>query len=228
MKQAYFNWSSGKDSALALHKAMLSGEYNIHSMLTVIDGSEDRVSMHNVSSGLVGRQARSIGIPLFLMKMDAGETENQYQAKMEAYIGELKARGIDTALFGDIYLEEIRRMREKKFAGTDIRAEFPLWNMSPEQIMEEFIGEGFKAVVTSIDRSVLDESFWGRVIDKDFVKSMPAGADLCGENGEYHSFVYDGPIFTQPVQFSSKGRHHIDYTDDKTGRKSSYSYLEIH
>lgn len=228
MKQAYFNWSSGKDSALALHKALLSGKYNIHTLFTVVNGSEDCVSLHKVSAELLERQAYSIGIPLFLMRTESDESIKEYKVRMERHLGRMKAQGVDTALFGDIYLDEVRSMREKNFENTGVTAEFPLWNMNAAEIMREFIDEGFKAVITSVDCSVLDDRLLGRVIDRDFIRNFPIGADLCGENGEYHSFVFDGPIFRSPVRFSTGDRYYIDYTDDRTGKKSRYGYIEIY
>ncbi len=165
MEKAYFNWSSGKDSALALYRAVMSGLYDVRALFSVVK-TDGRLAMHEVGEALLRRQADAIGIPFHPFHIDTSWTDAEYAACMSKAVGRFKAQGIATALFGDLYLDGLRRWREANCCQDGIRAEFPLWHVEPMDAVNEFIRLGFKAVITCVDCSVLDESFFGRTINE--------------------------------------------------------------
>lgn len=226
MEKAYFNWSSGKDSALALHRAVASGLYDIRALFSVVM-TDRRLAMHEVGEALLRRQADAIGIPFHPFHIDTSWTDAEYAACMSKAVGRFKSHGIATALFGDLYLDGLRRRREANCRRDGIRAEFPLWHVEPMDAVNEFIRLGFKAVITCVDCSVLDESFVGRTINEGFISDLPAGVDACGEQGEYHSFVYDGPIFRRPVDFKVKGKYSREFEGNAAGGVAKYCYLDL-
>ena len=226
-EKAYFSWSSGKDSALALYKAVTSGEYDVRALFSVVKVGDKRLAMHEVEEGLLRRQAEAAGIPFRPFYIDTTWTDEEYEANMAIEANSFKAQGIGTALFGDLYLDGLRRVREAKCRANGIKAVFPLWGISTDKVMPDFIALGFKAIVTCVDCSVLDESFVGRIIDKDFIADYPASADICGENGEYHSFVFDGPVFKRPVDFSANGTYIREFVNDGGCSISRYCYLNL-
>ena len=226
MEKAYFNWSSGKDSALALHRAVTSGLYDVKALFSVVK-TDGRLAMHEVGEALLRRQADAVGIPFCPFYIDTAWTDAEYAANMSKAVGRFREQGIATALFGDIYLDDLRRQREAGCGINGVKAAFPLWHVVPQDAVNEFISLGFKAVVTCVDCSVLDESFVGRVIDDGFISALPADVDVCGERGEYHSFVYDGPIFRRPVDFKVKGRYCREYASNGAGGVSKYCCLDF-
>ncbi|WP_247231411.1 diphthine--ammonia ligase [Telluribacter sp. SYSU D00476] len=201
MKSAVFNWSGGKDSALALHQVLNEKQYSVECLLTSVNEHYDRVSMHGVRTELLEAQASSIGLPLrklLLPEMPSMEVYNQVVGER---LAELKSRGIDYSVYGDIFLEDLRAYREEQLAQVPMQAVFPIWGRNTRELLQTFINEGYKAVIVCINEKYLDASYAGRLLDQDFLNSLPAGVDPCGENGEYHTFVFDGPIFKQPVPF---------------------------
>ena len=226
MEKAYFNWSSGKDSALALYRAVMSGLYDVRALFSVVK-TDGRLAMHEVGEALLRRQADAIGIPFHPFHIDTSWTDAEYAACMSKTVGRFKAQGIATALFGDLYLDGLRRWREANCCQDGIRAEFPLWHVEPMDAVNEFIRLGFKAVITCVDSSVFDESFVGRTINEGFISDLPAGMDACGEQGEYHSFVYDGPLFRRPVDFKVKGRYCREFEGNAAGGVAKYSNLDL-
>lgn len=227
MEKAYFNWSSGKDSALALYHAIKSNQYKVEYLFSAIAESKERIAMHEIGTGLLKRQADSIGIPLKLFRFDVNWAEDEYCSSMKKHIEEFKSHGITTALYGDIYLETLRNKRIKSCSKFKIKAGFPLWKRPTSELIREFIGLGFTAVITCIDNAVLPEEFLGKVIDDEFLKIYPKNADICGENGEYHSFVLDGPIFSCPVDYQIVRRYYVDYEEAGSYAPHRYCYLEL-
>lgn len=227
MEKAYFNWSSGKDSAMALYYAIKAGKYDVQSLFTIIKKAEGRIAMHEIGMELLQKQADAIGIPLSVLEYDLTAPEEEYKSAMKEQMEIFKSKNIKTALFGDLYLEELRRCREQNCRTQCIRADFPLWNLDTKELLSEFINLGFKSIVTCVDGSVLDESFVGRIIDESFIRDLPENADICGENGEYHSFVFDGPIFRKPVEFEIVRKYHRDYPNENGEKQSRYWYLEL-
>jgi len=213
MKQlAIFNWSGGKDSALALYKVRQQGQYAVQTLLTTVSEPYQRISMHGVRTALLDRQAEALGLPcrkLFLPEMPSMEA---YERLMASTMEELKAAGATASIFGDIFLEDLRQYRENKLAEAGLEAIFPLWGVPTAELIREFIGLGFKTVTTCVNEQFLDRSFVGRVIDEDFLRDLPANVDPCGENGEFHTFVFDGPLFSQPISFEKGEIVHRKYT----------------
>ncbi|MDP4148497.1 MAG: ATP-binding protein [Bacteroidota bacterium] len=201
MISAYMNWSGGKDSSLCLHRAMQEGKYRIDYLLTSVNASYDRISMHGVRRELLMAQAASVGIPLETVELPEQPDMAQYERGIAEKVGLLKGRGCTHALFGDIFLEDLRRYREEKLLAAGIDCVFPLWKDDTTGLLHEFIHSGFKAIIVCVNSRWLDKSFCGRLIDEALLRDLPGDVDPCGENGEYHSFVFEGPIFSRPVAF---------------------------
>jgi len=200
-EKAIFCWSGGKDSARALYEARLEGKCEIVSLLTTVTHDYDRVSMHGVRMTLIEEQARALGLPLEKVFISAGASDAEYEAQMRHKLEQFKRQGISSVIFGDIFLEDLRKYREDKLAQVGMRALFPIWKRDSSELARSFIELGFKAFTVCVDSRILDESFVGRLIDERFLAELPPGTDPCGENGEFHSFVFDGPIFDKPVRF---------------------------
>lgn len=192
-------WSSGKDSARALHELKQQGHYEIVGLLTTATEEYDRVSMHGVRVSLLRRQSAALGIPLELVWIPGDSSNELYEQRMEEKLLAWKAEGIRAVAFGDIFLEDLRKHREENMAKIDMKAVFPIWKCPTRALVKSNINLGFKAVVTCVDTQCLDAGFAGREIDDRFVDHLPPGIDPCGENGEFHSFAYDGPIFKEPI-----------------------------
>jgi len=199
---AVLSWSGGKDSALALYYAKKNPNIKINSLLTTITEKYSRISMHGVRRELVETQAAQLNFPLELVYLPANCSNEDYGSIMARKMGHLKKKGIKSVIFGDIFLEDIRRYREENLAKVGIEAQFPLWKNSTEKLATKFIDLGFKGIITSIDSNHLPKKFIGRHYNRDFLSELPDDVDPCGENGEFHSFVYDGPIFKDPITFS--------------------------
>lgn len=219
MKKAIFNWSGGKDSSLCLHKVLQQKEWEIISLLTSVNSQHQRVSMHGVRVSLLEKQAESLQLPLYQLQIPEMPSMSLYNELMEKTLGEFKNRGVESAVFGDIFLEDLREYREEQLSKIDLKASFPLWKIPTKDLMNEFLDLGFKAVIVCVNEKYLDQSFIGRELDRNFINDLPANVDVCGENGEYHSFVYDGPIFKNPVKFRLGEVVYRNYqpvnTDDK-------------
>ena len=202
MIQAYMNWSGGKDSALCLYKALQSNKYEISHLLTSVNAAHDRISMHGVRRSLLEAQANVIGIPLTTIELSEQPDMSEYESAMMQQIAHLKRQGCTEAIFGDIFLEDLKRYREKKLSEMNIGCAFPLWKIDTKELVNEFIALGFKTVIVCINEKYLDKSFCGRIIDESFLNDLPANVDPCGENGEFHSFVFEAPIFRNPIPFT--------------------------
>lgn len=200
--RAFMNWSGGKDSALALYHCRQGGTYQIEKLLTNITANDRRVSMHSVHEKLLDQQAACLGIPLQKMVLPGQPSNNQFQIITRQAFSQLKNEGFTHAVYGDIFLEDLKLYREDLLGDTGLKPVFPLWKMDSTQLVNDFIELGFKAVVVCVNVQSLAKDFVGRIIDHQFLNDLPLGVDPCGENGEYHSFVFDGPIFHQPVLFN--------------------------
>jgi uncharacterized protein (TIGR00290 family) len=201
MHKAIFNWSGGKDSSLALHKIIQQNDYDIQVLLTSVSQQYKRVSMHGVRVELLEAQAESIGIPLQKLWMPEAASMEEYNRIMADTMEQARDNEITRSIFGDIFLEDLKKYREDQLAKVNMKGVFPLWKLDTRMLLEEFIDLGFKAVLVCVNEKYLDKSFAGRMLDKDFLNDLPANVDPCGENGEYHSFVFDGPIFKKPINF---------------------------
>ena len=199
--KAIFNWSSGKDSALALYKVLQNSEFEITCLLTSVSQEFQRISMHGVRVELLEQQAKSLGIPLEIMQIPEMPTMEAYENVMNETLTKLKNKGVTHSIFGDILLEDLRKYREDQLAKIGFEAVFPLWQIPTTDLIQEFIALGFKTIVVCVNERFLDKSFVGRIIDQDFINDLPENVDLCGENGEFHTFTFDGPIFSKPIDF---------------------------
>jgi uncharacterized protein (TIGR00290 family) len=195
-------WSGGKDSALALHEILQSLDYEVASLLTTLTADYDRVSMHGVRRTLLELQAQALRLPLHQVFISKESTNEEYESQMEAALAHFRPLGVSSVVFGDIHLEDVRKYREDNLARAGMTALFPLWGRDSAEVATTFVELGFKAIVTCVDLKTLAKDFCGRVIDRHFLAELPDGVDPCGENGEFHSFVFDGPTFTRTVLFA--------------------------
>lgn len=199
--KAIFNWSSGKDSAFALYKILQENQFEVSSLLTSINKEFQRISMHGVHVSLLEKQAESLGFPLIKMELPKEPTMEEYREIMSKTMNEIKAKGITHSVFGDIFLEDLRKYREDQLESVGIKGIFPLWKINTADLIHDFLDLGFKTIVTCVNETYLDKSFAGRIIDKNFINDLPTNVDPCGENGEFHTFTFDGPIFKNPIDF---------------------------
>ncbi len=201
MEKVLISWSGGKDSSMALHEILKSQLYQVAALLTTVTEDYDRISMHGVRSVLLERQAESLGFPLEKVLISRQSSNEEYESRMEQALTKYKESGVTSVVFGDIFLEDLRQYREKNLARLGMKGIFPLWKRNTSQLMQTFIELGFKAITVCVDTQPLDGRFAGRTIDRQFMNDFPKTADVCGENGEYHTFVYDGPIFKRGISY---------------------------
>jgi uncharacterized protein (TIGR00290 family) len=201
-KRILLSWSSGKDSAWALHILRQSTELEVAALLTTVNEQFDRVAMHAVRTELLRRQAKNVGLPLRLISLPYPCSNEVYDGRMRAAIGAAQADGIDGIAFGDLFLEDVRQYRERMMEGTGIKPLFPLWGRPTRELAREMTAGGLRAQITCIDPHLLPVTLAGREYNDDFLKALPEGVDPCGENGEFHSFAFDGPMFDRPVEFT--------------------------
>jgi uncharacterized protein (TIGR00290 family) len=226
--KSLFNWSGGKDSSLCLYHALRDKRFDIQYLLTTINGKYKRISMHGVSEDLLDDQAKSIGMPLRKLHMPEIPTMSEYEKIVTKELEEAKSKDITISIFGDIFLEDLRAYREKQLAKKGFTAMFPLWKRDTMDVAKEFIELGFKAIIVSVDGRYLDQSFAGRMYDQSFIDDLPDNVDPCGENGEFHSFVFDGPIFNYPIQFTKGEIVYKEYkSDDKSGKDIGFWYCDL-
>ena len=194
------SWSGGKDSSLALHEIKKTGEYEIAALITTVTSNYDRVSMHGLHTDLLEQQAKSLDIPLQKVFISKNASNDEYESAFNDVLLSRKKKGIDKVVFGDLFLEEIKKYRENLLGKIGMECVFPIWKRDTGKLAQEFIELDFKAKTICVDSEVLGEEFAGREYDYDFLKDLPEGIDPCGENGEFHTFVYDGPIFKKPIE----------------------------
>jgi len=194
-----FSWSGGKDSALALYALRQRADFRIAGLLTTVTEGYDRISMHGVRRTLLLKQADRLGLPLHEVGIPPKCSNAVYESRMEQALRGQLAAGIHTVAFGDIFLEDLRAYREQNIARLRMRAIFPIWKRDTVELVREFSHLGFRAIVVSVDPGKLDRSCAGRALTPEFVRGLPAGVDPCGENGEFHTFVFAGPIFRRPI-----------------------------
>lgn len=215
MHKTYFNWSSGKDSALALYYLLQDKKYSIDLLLTTVNKEFERVSMHGLREELLDKQVENIGLPLKKVLLNGNVSMEEYNVVMQQNLQELKADKYTHTAFGDIFLEDLKKYRENQLEKEVITATFPLWKRNTKELLQEFLALGFKTIVVCVNANLLDESFVGRIIDEQFIKDLPENIDVCGENGEFHTFCYDGPIFKKPVEFEIGEKVLKEYKTDK-------------
>jgi len=199
------SWSGGKDSAFALFQLIKQGVYEVFGLLTTITEGENRISMHGVHKELLEEQARVIGFPLIEIALPKACPDQKYGEIMSKVLAKVQNLGVNTVVFGDLYLEDIRNYREEKLAQVNMKGIFPLWGKRTEELAVQFINAGFRAKVVCVDLKVLTKDYVGREYNHEFIADLPKGVDPCGENGEFHTFVYDAPIFKKRVNIK-KGK----------------------
>lgn len=201
MEKVLVSWSGGKDSAMALSEILAARQYEVAALLTTVTRDYDRISMHGVRRVLVERQARSLGFPLEEVLIPRAASNETYEANMARALERYVSSGVSSVVFGDIFLEDLRQYREKNLAKLGLQGIFPLWKRDTRELARSFVSKGFRAVTTCVDGQALDRAFVGRVIDARFLSDLPGQVDPCGENGEFHSFVFEGPILTRKISY---------------------------
>ena len=210
---------------MALYKVLQDNAFAIRCLMTTINGTNDRISMHGVRTSLLEKQAESIGIPLHKLLLPETPSMDEYALLVGKTMQQFKDDGIEYSIFGDIFLEDLKQYRIDQLGKLGLKADFPLWKQPTRQLIELFIDAGFQAIIVCVDERHLDKSFVGRLIDRSFLQDLPNTVDPCGENGEYHSFVFDGPIFSKPISYT-KGE--IVYKTYKTESESfGFYYCDL-
>ncbi|HUN62947.1 MAG TPA: hypothetical protein VMU53_13195 [Candidatus Sulfotelmatobacter sp.] len=194
-----FSWSGGKDSAMALQVVQREAKYEVVSLLTTVTEGYERISMHGVRNELLRRQAEAIGLPVEEVRIPPQCPNSVYEARMAETVSGFRENGVQHFAFGDIFLQDLRAYREQKLMQANMTALFPIWKVDTRELAERFMREGFRAIAACIDPRRLDRSFAGRELDASFFRDLPANVDPCGENGEFHTFVFDGPIFRKAI-----------------------------
>jgi len=217
-KRAILSWSGGKDSILALHELKKHDEIEIVSLLTTVTDVYERISMHGVRRELLALQAAGLGYALEEVRIPQDCSNEMYEQRIQHALEKYQKKGVSCAAFGDLFLEEIREYREKHLERIGLEAIFPLWGKNTAELSQQFIKQGFRAIVICVDTKALDQSFAGREYDRTFLADLPAMVDPCGENGEFHTFVYDGPMF--------RHRIHVE-RGERTMRDNRFSYCDL-
>lgn len=230
--KTFLNWSTGKDSAMALYRLQQDPTYRVEKLLTTLNQEDSRVSMHGIRKELLLKQVQRIGLPVSILELQKGISLPDYEMALHNKLLALKDQGYTHSAFGDIFLEDLKQYREAKLATIAFKAVFPLWNKDSYSLMTEFLDVGFKAISVCVNSEVLDQTMVGRVIDKEFLKMLPKEVDPCGENGEFHTFVYDGPIFNKPVDFQIGEKRLVTFGKSEEAEKmdwdSSFWYCDIY
>ncbi|MGA2187422.1 MAG: ATP-binding protein [Steroidobacteraceae bacterium] len=212
------SWSGGKDSALTAYHLLASQKYDIVALLTTLTEGYDRISMHGVRRDLLERQADSLGIPVHAVMIPQDCSNAIYEARMREALDHFKFRGVAKVAFGDLFLADVRQYRDERLAQAGMTGLYPIWMRDTDELVRTFIALGFKAILSCVDTHALDASFAGREIDDALLRDLPDKVDPCGERGEYHSFVYAGPIFSVPIACA---------TGERVMRTERFNYCDI-
>jgi uncharacterized protein (TIGR00290 family) len=218
----FMSWSGGKDSAFCLYKANQQG-IGAGMLLTTINKIHNRISMHGVRKELLEKQATSLQLPLRMVELSEQPDMKEYEHQMSTAFQQLKKEGYTHGLFGDIFLEDLKQYRQVQLKNEGLEPVFPIWKMNSHELIKEFIALGFKAIIVCINSMLLDKSFCGRLIDESLLNDLPSAVDVCGENGEYHSFVFDGPLFSKPIPFTRGEMVYRQYIAPSNGGDECFS-----
>ena len=202
MEKVILCWSGGKDSAISLYEIQKGKKYEVVSLLTTITEDYDRVSLHGVPRILVEQQAYSLGLPIEEVFISKASSNEEYESKMKETLTRFKQNGVSSVVFGDVFLEDVRKYRENNLSKLRMKGLFPVWGRDTAELTRSFIALGFQAITTCVDSKVLDKRFLGRMVDKHFLAELPPNVDPGGENGEFHSFVFNGPIFKERIAYT--------------------------
>jgi len=214
--KTYFNWSSGKDSALALYHLLQDETYSVEQLITTVNTHYNRVTMHGLRKALLIAQTEALGIKSSLIELPEMPSMDTYEDIMLKAVTTLKDDKFTHSAFGDIYLEDLKVYRENQLASQNIKAIFPLWKRDTKQLITQFLALGFKTIVVCANSKYFDQDFVGTIIDENFIDNLPEGVDPCGENGEFHTFCFDGPIFKNPIPFTIGEKVYREYKAPKT------------
>ncbi len=195
-----FSWSAGKDSAFGLWTLLRDPAYEVRALLTTVTEGYDRVSMSGVREELLDRQAGVLGLPVVKVKIPPACVNEVYEQRMAGALAAEALRGIDLVAFSDLFLEDIRTYREERLAQAGKRGVFPLWGRDTSELARDMVASGFRSILVCVDPRALDPAFAGRDFDGGFLADLPAGVDPCGENGEFHTFVWDAPMYREPIR----------------------------
>ena len=218
--KTYFNWSTGKDSALALYYLQQDETYSVQQLITTVNTHFNRVTMHGLRLELLTAQTEALNIKSSLIELPEMPSMDTYEDIMLKAVTALKDDNFTHSAFGDIYLEDLKVYRENQLATQNIKTVFPLWKRDTKQIITEFLALGFKTIVVCANSKYFDQDFVGTIIDENFIDNLPDGVDPCGENGEFHTFCFDGPIFKNPIPFTIGDKVYREYNAPKTDNNS--------
>lgn len=229
--KAFLNWSSGKDASMALYQVQKEQQFTVKKLLTTINQEYKRVSMHGLHHSLLEAQAKATGIPLDIIELEENVTMESYNKAMSQKLRKLREEGLNYSIFGDIFLEDLRTYREEQLQKEDIKGVFPLWKQDSKQLIRDFIEDGFEAIIITCNAQILPKSFCGRIIDKSFLEDLPPHVDACGENGEFHTFCFNGPIFDKKINFEKGEIVYKTYpapsSEEQTATEYGFWYLDL-
>jgi uncharacterized protein (TIGR00290 family) len=203
MKKVALFWSAGKDSAMALPTIQNDKNIELLALITTLNEEYKRISMHGIPELILDRQCEDLGLPLIKMWVPNQADNDSYELVFLDLCKDLKKKGVEVLAFGDIHLEDLRKYREELVNRGGLKASFPLWKISTVELMNNFIANGFEAITCCINTSVLSEDWIGRQLNNKFLADLPNGVDPCGENGEFHTFCFAGPIFKDPIPYQT-------------------------
>ncbi len=201
-EKVLFSWSGGKDSALALYEVQQAGLYEVVSLITTLSAEHKRSFMNNIKVQLLERQAQSTGMAMEKVFVSEKDSKKDYESQMRKILKRYLSKGVKSVVFGDIFIEDLKKQRQNNLAKLKMKALFPLWKQETSRLAKKIIRLGFKTIITCTDSSILSGNFTGREFDESFLSELPPDIDASGENGEFHTFVYDGPIFHKKVHFT--------------------------
>jgi len=228
--KAAFAWSGGKDSAMALHSVLQEGKYEISYLLTTLNEDFKRVSMHGVKEELLDKQADSIGIPLLKVWLKEGSYD-EYEQQMETILLKVKSEGVEFVIFGDIFLEDLRKYKENNLAKVGMKAIFPLWGKETKGLISSFLDLGFQTIICCVNDASFGEETVGQIINQEFIDKLPSDVDPCGENGEFHTFCFAGPIYSKEIRFIQREKVYkpLDekYIEDKPNATKGFWFSEL-
>ncbi|AQW90104.1 TPA: diphthine--ammonia ligase [Elizabethkingia anophelis] len=224
-EKVLMNWSGGKDSAMALYNILNNKNYKVEGLLTSVNAANQRISMHGVSGEMLVKQAESIGLPLTKINLPEASDMTAYENIMEQTLSTFTEQGIETSVFGDIFLEDLRKYREQQLEKIGWKAVFPLWKKDTRNLVYEFLELGFRTRICCINKQYLDSDFLGCDLDEYLIDKLPENVDPCGENGEFHTFVYAGPVFQNNLRIKNGERVEKSYNHD--GKAYGYEFCDI-
>ena len=216
-EKVIFNWSGGKDATMALAAMLQDNSIKIEQLVTTINGNLQRVTMHGVPVSLIRKQAKSMRLPLHFLELPEDISMTRYSEITQTAAKVHKEDGITKYVYGDIFLEDLKSFRDKELAINGIEGIYPLWKKDTKELANTFINDGYKAIVVATNSKLLNKNFVGKEFDNDFLNNLPEGVDPCGENGEFHTFVYDGPIFKEPISFTKGEPTYKTYSPKQEG-----------